>query len=187
MGYHTTPALIEDNIELLTQIKKAIDSDTALKYDIPPEDNISYIQYKLRRVLAAADNHPEIMHGIFHGLGQLTTIRVEFEQHRLSIEPKKGGKGSKTLYLSVAQKTEDDIYRELEEYAGSMLTISFKPSPEWDLGEFVNTLSTLDWKLHLQTKEESEDGTLSFACEKIEEAAGFDVLDRPERVDTQPL
>lgn len=178
MGYNTTPILVEDNEHLLTQIKQAIDSHSALKYNIPTGGNISYIQYKLRRILAAADNHPETLDGIFHGLGQRTTIRVEFEQHRLSLEPKKGLKGSKSLTLEVAQKSEEDIYRELETYAGSMLTISFKPSSSWDLGNFIETLSSLDWKLHLQTKEEEADGTLSFACEKVESSAGFGVLDR---------
>lgn len=177
MGYHTTPALITDNIELLGKIKAAIDRGESIKLSVPAGDNISYNQWRLRRTLAATDFHPEVMEGFFVGLGKSTTIRIETENSCLSVEPRVGKKGTKALNMELLTMTEDSVIAQLSKYEGSLLTVKFKPTPDYDEVAFVGSLQDIQWLAHLNTRTENDDGTISYVCEKVETKAGFGMLD----------
>ena len=59
MGYSTRPSMVEDQVELLQEIKTTvIDGNEKLKLTIRDGDNVSTEQWRLRRLLAATDRHP---------------------------------------------------------------------------------------------------------------------------------
>ena len=178
MGYNTSPALIEDNVYLLQRIRDAVNNSSAFKIVVSRADNISSEQYKVRRVLAATDNHPEVLGGMFRGLGSRTTVRVEYAHGRLSIEPRAGSRGSHTLEFTQATLHEDEAIEELRNYQGSMTTIKFIPSDNLDDGTLVLKLAQIGWDIHLSTKTTNDDDSTSYVVEKKVEEPGFGILDR---------
>lgn len=178
MGYNTNPGMVIDNEDILNTILAAITLGRAVKFNVTTGVNISSEQYRLRRILAATDNHQLALDGRFARLGSLCTIRVLFDEHQLLILPRGQTKGPTPLSLSHAKTTELDIPSMLADFPGSMQVIEFTPSSDFNLPQFKEDLSKLGWILHTTTRTEDDDGIVSFAVERSEpeEARGFGAL-----------
>lgn len=186
MGYHTSPYMVEENKELLGVILAAITHETNAVLDVAPGLNISTEQYRLRRILAATDNHREVCGGVFAGLGQRCTIRVKFEANQLEVTPKASprGKGTMKLGLTEVVPNEMDMLTKLRspEHMDNITVLNFEPSPIYNIEEFTTALSDIGWTIHANTLT-LDDKRISVAVERdaATEPTGFDILERTQR------
>ena len=181
MGYHTNPNMVEENKDILTAILHAITNEGSVSFDVPRDINISTEQWRLRRILAAADYHTSACGGLFAGLGQLSTIRIDLQTHQLTVVPRTTGRKSPKLSITEVIDTELDVIANLQEpnQAGNIIILDFEPTPAYDTEEFEAALLAIGWELHRSTLTlDPEKGRLSVAVERIEisTAHGFDAL-----------
>lgn len=186
MGYHTNPLMVEENKGLLTSILSAVTNEQPLDLDVDKGLNISTEQYRLRRILAATDNHPDVCGGVFAGLGKRCTIRVKMETMQLRVVPKTTPRsaGSMKLGLTEVVPNEIDMITRVRdpEHTENITILLFEPSPAYDVDEFTVALADAGWLLHHSTITLVE-GKISAAVERIasDEPTGFGVLNRTQK------
>jgi len=165
VGYNTRPEMVVANAPLLHQIKERLGAGQEMRLRIASEDNISTEQYRMRRVLAATDRHPEVMNGDFAGLGSRVTVSIDMTSRSIIIRPRGG---AIALNFEVSRFTQDDALRNASTYSGSMLVLEFYPSDIYDQDRFISDLAELGFTLILETMTQDTDGKLSYAAERIE-------------------
>lgn len=169
MGYSTNAALVEENWEVLTLIKEGLYNGKNTILAVDEGENISSEQYKLRRILASADRHPEACRGEFANLGQAVTLNVE--GRTIIVKPR--GK----LSLSKALPTIETELSRLESFQGSIEMVTFAVPEDATDDMIVTLFHAAEWELHISTRQDNEDGTRMYAVERItEESSAFDRL-----------
>ncbi len=178
MGYNTRPEMVEANAAILRQIKERLGVGQELHLRIAAEQNISTEQYRLRRVLAATDRHPEVMGGEFCRLGSLTTVSIDMASRSVVVKPRGG---AIALNFEVARFSEADALRTAATYSGSMLVLEFHPSGTFDLDGFTSDLAELGFRLVPETMTQDVGGQISYAAERLESKSalpeGFEALE----------
>ena len=183
MGYHTNPWMVDENKDILTAILSGISNDQPTELSVAKCLNISTEQYRLRRILAATDYHPEACGGVFAGLGQRCTIRVDMSKHQLVVVPKTTPRGVGTMKLGLTEviPNEIDMITKVKspDHTENITILSFEPSPAYDVTEFGQALGDAGWTIHLSTLIIS-DARITVAVERIttDEPSGFDILNR---------
>lgn len=181
MGYHTNPWMVEENKELLASILLAITNEASVDFKVAPGLNISTEQYRLRRILAATDYHPDACGGVFAELGQKCTIRVLFKEGILKVTPRAtaGAQRPSKLDLTEVTPNEIDMIARVRspEHTENITVLFFEPSPAYNVDEFEVALRDAGWELHRSTISLS-DGKISAAVERIasDEPSGFEIL-----------
>lgn len=183
MGYHTNPSMVEENKTILTSILAAITRGEGIHFSVDNGANISTEQWRLRRILAATDYHPEVCGGVFAGLGQKCTIRVEMDTLQLNVIPKAVGRKSQGSKLSMTEvvPTEMDMISKLRDpgHTENLTILSFEPSQIYEINEFTTALDDIGWKLHPKTVE-IEGNKIHCVVERCasDEPTGFDILNQ---------
>ena len=174
MGYSTRPSMVEDQVELLQEIKTTVvEGNEKLRLSIRDGDNISTEQWRLRRLLAATDRHPQAAGGKFFGMGQ--AVRIKVEGLALIVVPKIGAS------LTKANPTEADAMLEIQGFQGDIFMLTFEPSPEFNEASFAGGLLTFGWILHMNTKQIGDDGIISYAAERLDvNETGFDLIGKTD-------
>lgn len=176
MGYNIRAGLVEENADVLSQIKTAVKDKKVIKYE-PPRKDLYTWQWRLRRVLKATEVLRTEMGGEFAGLGELVSLKVDAKEGLLIVEPKGAKPGIK---LKQVRTDEKDALQALESYSGKLFKLEFFPSPSFDEDELVQRAKEIGWNVISTAKQEIEedDGVkLLYPAEKIERKLGFDVLD----------
>lgn len=175
MGYSTRPEMISENAEILSRIRDAITKGESLRLRVRDQATISTEQYRLRRVLAACDNHPSAYGGEFARLGQQVTLKVDAENGYIVASPKAG-----VLLLDEFRASERDALEFLREAKGSLTMLEFFPSPEFNIDEFVRRAFDLGWTVHPSTATKNSEGKIEVAAERNDEtpseSSGFGAL-----------
>jgi hypothetical protein len=188
MGYSTNPGLVEGHADILRQIKTAIDLGVEIRFKIPP-DQLSSEQYRLRRILKAADVHKTACGGEFAGLGSLVTLSLDAEREEIVVRSRYG----RSLGRASAEKgtlptkrydgrrkepehfaDENDALEVLRKSRADMQMLEFSPSPEFDEPTFRQRAESIGWIL---TDEPIivEDGSVIFGAER-KRGGGFSTL-----------
>jgi len=166
MGYSTHPRLVSDNREILSQIRDTLSRGEELTLSV--EGNVSTEQYRLRRILASANRHPEVFDGEFSGLGDQITLSIQGTNILVKAKGRK-------FNLIPPRKTLESELRRISSYPGSMDQITL--SPPFDLSDAISAFSEAGWTLHPQTRSINESGEEeSFVVERIKapvEKGGF--------------
>jgi hypothetical protein len=164
MGYNTKPEMLEmaANRALLDSILRAADEGRSLPLSVKEGANISTEQYRLRRLLSACDAHRTAVGGRFAGLGQRVSLRTFPERGVIEVRP------IAAISVERFRPSEKDAIDFLIEQRGTMALVEFWPSPTFSLEKFSSDALKSGWRVVGETKEESEDGKLSFAAEKVE-------------------
>lgn len=183
MGYHTNPWMVEENKDLLASILLAITNESSVDFKVAPGLNISTEQYRLRRILAATDYHPDACGGVFAELGSKCTIRVLFKESILKVVPRTTARAQRPAKLDLTEvvPNEVDMLSRVRspEHTENITILSFEPSPTYNVDEFEQALSDAGWTLHRSTISLAN-GRISAAVERnaSDEPAGFDILER---------
>ena len=159
MGYSTHPALVVENEDLLHRIRSALEEGRELRLAV--QGNVSTEQYRLRRILASCDRHPEALRGEFLGLGD--QVKLSVEGTTILIKAK-----GRTLNLIKARRTLTSEVKRISEYKGSMDQVSFYTGPDspLNLEAALDAFLSIGWKLYPQTKTEDMEET-SFVVERL--------------------
>lgn len=171
MGYSTRPELVTDNVEFLKTVKDSVESGREVELEVPSEENISSEQYKIRRLLAACDNHPEVLGGMFAGLGQRVSIKRDPSTRTLTLTQRSTSKTGK-INLNVKTKVKDErsVLSQLASYEGEITTVTFSPSEDFTEEKLEENLALAGWELHSNSRMENDDATLTYGVERIVEA-----------------
>lgn len=163
MGYATRPEIVEQNTEILSKIKTAIDRGDSIKFRIRDSGEISREQYRLRRILAATDNHPLASGGEFARLGARTALRIDAVNSTIIASPR-----STISTIEAYRANERDALTYLDEAKGSLAMIEFYPSDSFSIEAFSKAALEKGWKLFPEAGEASSDGKLSMPAERAE-------------------
>lgn len=158
MGYSTHPGLVTENAELLSEIRDTLERGENLLLTI--KGNVSSEQYRLNRILAACERHPEALRGEFVGLRAKASITVEGTNLLIKL---KGG----IVNFSRAKRSLEGEIRRIKAYPGNMDQVSFHPLPSD--GDISEHFSQIGWHVHLNTRTEDTDGEVSYLVERIKE------------------
>jgi hypothetical protein len=169
MGYNTTPALIEQNEELLDKILAATAAGREIKLRAS-DGEISSEQYKLRRVLAATDSHRSFKGGKFAGLGQRVLLKLDTARNEIIVKPKRG------VSIEEYRANENDALSSLRETSGSMAMLEFYPSDSFSLDYFCTIADREGWTIVRETLSEEKGGKISIAAERKQDSVLSDFL-----------
>lgn len=175
MGYNTRPEMLEmaANAALLHAILEHASQGIPLKLSIKEGANISTEHYRLRRLLYACDAHRSACGGQFAGLGQRVSLKVDTANSTIEVRP------LGAISIEKFRPSEKDAIDFLIEQSGTLALVEFWPSPTFSFEKFRADALSTGWSVIEETKEESEDGKLAFAAEKVEDSApsaGFGAL-----------
>ena len=174
MGYNTKAEMVEQGSELLSSILSSVEKGEELKLRVRDSNEISTEQYRLRRLLAATDNHPAAYGGKFARLGQRVLLRVDAERGLILVQPKGN------INVETYKTNENDALSFLSEAKGSLTMLEFFPSSSFSLEDFLEAGKKIGWTIHSATFSKGENGKIELAAERIEETAressGFDIL-----------
>jgi hypothetical protein len=174
MGYNTRPEMIEQNAELLNSIKEAVDSGKELRLKVRDQNTISTEQYRLRRLLAATDNHPLTFGGKFSRLGKRVNLRVDSENGFILVQPKGN------INVEEYRTDEKDAIEFLLSAKGSVTIVEFWPSKSFSMDEFAKVAAEAGWDVFPSAATTSDTGKIEVPAERRENApekgASFDSI-----------
>lgn len=163
MGYATKPHLIHENVPLLERILERIDRGEELRFRVEDNAEISSEQYKLRRILAACDNHPLELGGKFARLGKRVTLRIDGTNGLIIASPRTSSSPS----LEEFRANESDALDFLSSAKGELTILEFFPSSSFRAEEFERRAEKLGWKVFVDLIEKDEKGKVSLPAERI--------------------
>lgn len=179
MGYSTHPGLVEENVDLLRQIKTAIEMGAELRLEVPSEF-LSTEQYRMRRILRSADIYKTVCEGEFVGLGTATTVSADAESSELILKPRfKSAARPTTRIVSPSPESEpefpseENALEQLRNSKGNMEWLEFRPSPSFSPHAFRSEAKELGWNLSDDAIELEE--TIAYGAERIQRE-GFSAL-----------
>ena len=162
MGYNTRPGLVTENEGILQAIAMAVENGQPLSFSVS-RSNISSEQYRLRRLLKAAEIHVDELEGKYAGLGNLVTVRIFPKDSQIIVEPKR------LSFLGSQSSSIESAIAALRNASTEFTILTFFPSERETLDELRKRATEIGWIVDPDPVQENDDGSLKLSASRMNE------------------
>lgn len=174
MGYNLRREHVRQGEATLAEIKQAIEHGRPAVFPSEPNE-LTTLQYRLFKLLKAAELFRDELNGEYAGLRAATRIKLDTANCCIRVEPIAGA----PLTIRALQPTEHEAVNKLDSYPGSMTDIEFVPSSSFSEDSLAELVAAKGWSLYRESRFDVPDSDrIAYFCERVDqsELSSFDII-----------